>query len=84
MVKAFLDTHRLSEDQRIEMIGRSVMDAPDTSADKPPMNGFVVEDDAKADRYIRKLQAKFPGIRIIDRNPHLMGLILVRVGPPLR
>lgn len=83
MVKAFLDTHRLSENDRIEMIGKSVMNAPASSADKPPMNGFVVEDDAKADRYIKKLQKRFPGIRVIDRNPFLNGLILVRVGAPL-
>ena len=83
MVKAFLDTHRLNENDRIEMIGKSVMDAPASSADKPPMNGFVVETDAKADRYIAKLQKRFPGIRVIDRNPFLNGMILVRIGPPL-
>ena len=84
MIKAVLDTHRLNENQRIDMIGRSVMDAPQGSADKPPMNGFIVEDNAKADRYIRKLEARFPGIRIIDRQPFTGGMILVRVGPPAR
>ena len=57
----YLDLYSLSENQRIELIGRSVMDAPRSSADKPVVAAFVVEDEAKADRYISKLQKKFPG-----------------------
>lgn len=79
------DLHRLNENDRIKLIGESVMNVPRTSGDKPPMNGFIVESDTKADRYIEKLQKRFPGIRIIDRNPGpTPGTILVRVGPPLR
>lgn len=84
MVKAFLDTHRLNENDRIEIIGGSVMNAPASSTEKPVMNGFIVETEEKADRYIRKLQKRFPSIRIIDRGPGpTAGTILVRVGPPL-
>ena len=85
MVKAFFDLKRLNENERIDLIGRSVMDEPASSADKPTMNGFIVENEAKADRYVAKLEKRFPGIRIISRGPGpTPGLILIRVGPPLR
>jgi hypothetical protein len=79
------DLHRLNENQRIKLIGESVMKGPQSSADKPMMNAFIVEDDTKADRYIRKLTARFPGIRIIDRRPGpTANTILVRIAGPLR
>jgi hypothetical protein len=62
----FADLHSMTEDERIEFIGRSVMESPRSSADNPRMNAFVVEDRDKADRYIQKLMKRFPGIRIID------------------
>lgn len=82
----YLDLHSLTENQRIEMIGKSVMDAPRSSADQPLVAAFVVEDDVKADRYIAKLLKKFPSIRIIDRTPGpVVGMsVTVRVGAPLR
>ena len=80
-----LDLHRLSENDRIELIGRSVMAVPSSSADKPPLNGFIVETEEKADRYIRKLEKQFPGIRIVDRGPGpAAGTVLVRIAGPLR
>lgn len=86
MMPVFADLADLEEDKRIEMIGDSVMKTPRTSADKPVMNAFVVDDDAKADRYIKKLQDKFPGIRIIDRSdgPIKGRSVTVRIGGPLR
>src|SRR4051794_22600592 len=66
-MKGYADLHNLSEDERIDFIGRSVMEGPASSGDKPVMNAFVVDDHAKADRYVQKLKQKFPGIRIIDR-----------------
>lgn len=81
----YADIADFDEDTRIEMIGNAVMSAPKSSADKPVMAAFVVEDDAKADCYIKKLQKKFPGIREIDRfvGP-VPQAITVRVGAPLR
>ncbi len=71
-----IDLHRLQEDERIKLIGASVMDAPL----KPVVNAFIVESEAKADRYVKKLLAKFPGIRIVDRGPGVSpGTIMVRV-----
>ena len=49
------------------------------------MAAFVVEDDVKADRYVKKLQERFPGIRVIDRfKGPVPGTIAVRVSGPLR
>ena len=89
MPRAALDLHRLNENDRIKLIGESVMNAPASSGDKPIMNAFFVDDDVKADRYIAKLQKRFPGIRVIDRQTTALGsgskpVVLVRVGPPLR
>jgi hypothetical protein len=74
--KAALDLHKLTEEDRIRMIGRSVINPT-------RMNAFVVEDDAKADRYIAKLKAMFPEIRVIDRQP-FADFISVRVAGPLQ
>lgn len=81
----FGDLYNLTEDERIDLIGRSVMEGPKTSGDKPKMVAFVVENNKKADRYIRKLEKKFPGIRIIDRfDGGAYNTVTVRVGEPLR
>lgn len=82
----FVDVKSLTEEQRITLIGRSVMEAPASSADKPIMVGFVVETGEKADRYIRKLKEEFPGIRLIDqvKDCPFKGMTTVRIGSPLR
>jgi hypothetical protein len=83
---AYADIADLDEDKRIEIIGNAVLNAPSSSADKPVMAAFVVEDDAKVDRYIKKLEKRFPGIRVIDRlqGPVKGMMVTVRVGAPLR
>jgi hypothetical protein len=81
----YADLGDLPEDQRIEAIGKAVMGGSKSSGDKPIMAAFVVEDDEKADRYIKKLQERFPGIRVIDRfKGPVPGTISVRVAEPLR
>lgn len=59
----FTDLYMLDEDKRIEIIGQSTVD------NKMSENHicFIVDDDQKADRYIKKLQAKFPSIRVLNR-----------------
>ena len=79
------DLYNLNENDRIQMIGESVMTAPQSSGKRPPMNGFIVENDAKADRYVEKLRKLFPGIRVIDRHPGpTPNTVLVRVAGPLQ
>lgn len=82
----FVDIASLTEDERITLMGRSVMEQPASSADKPIMVGFVVENEQKAAHYIRKLTEEFPGIRIIDQKKDcpFKGMITVRIGSPLR
>jgi hypothetical protein len=72
---AYVDLHSLTEDQRIDMIGELVMKHNQSSA-------FVVEDKEKADRYMTKLKAKYPGIVELLRFP-LAGQVAVKVGPPV-
>jgi hypothetical protein len=81
----YADIADFDEDARIEMIGNSVMGGGKSSADKPIVSAFIVEDDAKADRYIKKLQRKFPGIRVIGRGAGpVPETVTVKVGAPLR
>lgn len=69
------------EDTRINMIGRVAMEQKKRVA-------FVTDDTpddpGKADRYIAKLQERFPGIRIINRGPGpVANAVYVTVGPPV-
>lgn len=77
----YRDIADLSEDDRIQMIGEKTMKAG-------KVVGFFVDDDSlepgKADRYIQKLQERFPGIRVTHRGPGLVaGTTLIKVEPPL-
>lgn len=75
-MKAFADLADLPEDDRIAIIARTASQ-PDAG-----VIGFVVDDDAKADRYISKLLAASSQVRLIDRGPGpVKGTVLVRVGP---
>jgi hypothetical protein len=74
MATAFADLADLPEDTRIEAIA--------SAAESGELVGFVVEDDAKADRYVKKL-VKF-AVRIVDRKHFTLNgrdMVLVRVGP---
>ena len=83
-MKGFADIADFDEDTRIDMIGKATMSGKQTSGEKPLVIGFVVENHSKADRYVKKLQKKFPTIRIIDRfDGPVPNTVTVRVGPPL-
>lgn len=70
-MRAFADLADLPEDERITII-REVAASGNIVA-------VIVDDDAKADRYVRKLGAT---VRIIDRSPGpVKNTILVRIGP---
>lgn len=85
MVKAYVDLHSLSDEQRIDVIGKTIMAAPKGSADQPVMVGVVVDNPAKAARYIAMMKNQFPSVRVIDQQP--MGVaetVAIRFGEPLR
>ncbi len=72
-MKAFADLADLPEDERIAIIGQV--------ASGGALVGFVVDDDDKADRYIKKLSERFK-VRIVDRGVGpVKNTVLVRVGP---
>lgn len=75
---AYLDLHAFEEDQRIDMIGRSVMNLQATVA-------VCVDDEpGKAERYERKLKERFPGIRVLDvSNGPVPGVVTMRVAAPM-
>jgi hypothetical protein len=77
-MEGYADLADFEEDDRIRMIGEAAMK-------HHKIVGFVVENEpGKADRYIRKLQKRFPGIRLIGRGTALVpDTELIRVGPPL-
>lgn len=71
----YADAFALPEDDRIELIGET--------AAAGALVGVIVEDDAKADRYVKKLTERFIGrVRIVDRmKGPVKNTILIRVGP---
>ena len=78
MTKPFYaDLGDIEEDKRIETIGHYIMV-------HKKVVGFITDDEeGKADRYIRKLQERFPGIRFIERfNGPVKGTVTVKMGPP--
>lgn len=72
-MKGYADLASLPEDARIELIGKYATEH------KNEVVGFAVDDQEKADRYIGKLAAKFPSIRVISQKPLIAGTILVQI-----
>lgn len=67
----YADIANLPESRRIALIAATAAQC---------IVGFIVEDDAKADRYVALLGA-YP-VRVIDRRPGpVAGTVMVRVGP---
>ena len=70
-----LDAHRLDEGARCRAIAELALEGQ--------IVGFIVEDDAKADRYVRKILAIAPAAVELQRVPGpVPGTILVKVGLP--
>ena len=76
----FKDIGDLPEDERIRHIGEMAVNARQTV-------GFVVDEEpgsAKLNRYIRKLESRFPGIRVIDKGKGpVANTEWAKVGPPV-
>lgn len=72
----YMDLADLEEDQRIDQIGHIVTAHQKTAA------VIVDSDPGKADRYIRKLLERFPGIEVLEKVPGpVSNTITVKVGP---
>lgn len=73
-MKAYADLADLPEDDRIAIIGRT--------AESGQTVGFFVDDDEKADRYIKKLLASFK-VRVQERKKDALvkNTVFVRIGP---
>lgn len=82
-LKGFSDLGDLPENERINIIGKTLMAAPQSSADKPMIIGVVVDNETVARRYIRKIEKRFPRIKLIDHTPGpVLGTVLIRLGAP--
>lgn len=57
--KAIIDIHALSEDDRVRMVGET--------ASRGQRVGFVVDNDAAADRYTEKIMQRYPSVIITWR-----------------
>lgn len=79
----FVDAAELEEDKRIDLIGKTIMEGVPKD-NKPFTSGVVVEDHAKADRYIDKLKVKFPMIRIVKKfDGPVKNTVSIILGQPL-
>ncbi len=72
----YVDIASLEEDKRIDLIGHTVIEHQKTVA-------FITDSDpGKADRYIRKLTERFPGLVVLEQFPGpVPNTIAVKVGP---
>jgi len=79
-VDGILDMHRVSEDERIDIIGNRCLLAMGQEVK------FAVDDDSnepgKADRYVAKLKARFPSLVEVRRKPFTQGTTIVVVKVP--
>jgi hypothetical protein len=72
----FMDVADHDEDRRIEMIGHQAM------VHKKTVSFITDDEEGKAERYIRKLKERFPGICVIDRGKGPVDkTVWVKVGP---
>ena len=74
--EGYADLADLPEDERIEIIGRMVVERGKTVA-------VCVDDQpAKVARYLAKLRARFPAIVVLsqDKGP-VKGVVTLRLGP---
>lgn len=82
-MKGFADLSHLSENQRIDAIGKFVMRQPANSTIPPQIIGIALETEEKAKRYEKKLLKKFPTIRILDIVPGIVpGTVLLKISGP--
>jgi hypothetical protein len=74
----YVDLHAMSEDDRIDLIGRMVLEKSAT------IGCFVDLDGVKGDRYISKVKARFPSIVLKGRcaGP-TPGVETLKFGPPV-
>lgn len=74
-MKAYFDVADLPEDSHISIIVATVIETQ-------KIVGFIVADDADADRYIAKIRSASPQVRIIARGPGpVESTVMVRIGP---
>lgn len=74
--EGFADLAALSEDERIDVIGRTVVELGKTVA------VCVDSHPGKAARYIRKLRERFPMVVVLGQSDGpLPGVVTIRVGP---
>ena len=74
MTRPILHINAIPEDEQIATMGQMAADGRTV--------GFFVDDDAKADRYLEKLQAGY-AVRVISRGPWPGGIVFCRIGPRL-
>lgn len=72
----YADLKGVPEDVRIDLIGKGTLAGR-------LVTGFLVEDEAKADRYIAKLKARFPSIVVVGKfHGRNSNVWCVKVRPP--
>ncbi len=72
--KAFIDLHRLPEDERIIVIGEYCLLHPSEKVAVP-----TDDEPGKPERYKRKIEEKFPQLKVEIAGRLVKGVILLRV-----
>lgn len=78
----FADLADMPEDERIAIIGRTVVDQQKTVGVCVDATLTKGSSETKADRYKRKLTERFPGLVILSTEAGpVKGVVTIRVGP---
>ena len=74
-MQGFSDLALLSEDERVNLIGKTVVKG------EGKIIGFAVETRKKANRYVKKIQKKFKEVRVVEivDNSPTKGVVLVQL-----
>lgn len=71
--RGYADLHKLPEDERIVIIGKA-------AARGETVGVFIDNDEAKITRYVRKIEACFPTVKLLKRAPAEGGVALLQFG----
>ncbi len=75
--KGFVDLHKLSEDQRITVIGEYCLSHPGEIVAVP-----TDDDPGKPERYKRKIETKYPQLKVEIAGQLFKGVVVLRVSCP--
>lgn len=81
----YQDLSQMPEKDRIMHMGKMLMELARIDPSKQHSGAFLVDNDEKADRYIKKLGMAFPDIEVLSRgNGPVPKTVMVKIGTKVK